>query len=163
MKTKLFAAVLIPAAFSLFALSGCEMPEIAFYYALTVNPSKTAVKVGETIDIALTYENIFRRDICIELTEEATFHNYGLKDILYYQVLPKNEQPNWVLEDIGIDIDQRTKKTIEKDAIISRTVKHTFDKLGNYAIHLAMFYYLDGENKMTDIYSQPVQIKVRLL
>jgi hypothetical protein len=163
MKTKLFAAVLIPTAFSLFGLVGCiwYAGDLELY-SITVNPSKTSVRVGETINIVVTYEHASDGDSVIELTEEATFRNYELEDILYVKVLLKGEKPNWVFE--YPDIEQRTQKTIKKDAIISRTVKHTFKKRGNCTIHSAMFYYCSSEYypdiPMQCIRGKPLNIKV---
>ena len=165
-KKNVCTSVLFLAVLPLFTLTGCRLldtdkeneQKYGLKYAFTVKPSKTTVKVGETINIVVTFENKSGKDLSIELTSVDTIRNYELEDILSVVVFSSYEKkPNWVLE--AVAVDSRTKKTIEANAIITRTVPYTFTKWGNYKIYSVMFFYLDGD--LIQIDGKPVQIKVR--
>lgn len=136
---------------------------------LVVTPSKTIVKNGETIEITATLKNLSGKDIFIELTEEATAKNYELEDILYIAVVPANIEWFWGFEDpIYISWSDllpmpNPKKTIEKDAVITRTVKYTFDKPGNYDIGSMVVFYLDDGERKIDGKSEMFSLKSRLV
>lgn len=126
-------------------------------FELTVTANKTTVNVGETIEITATLKNFSGKDVFIELIEEAT--RYELEDILYIAINPEDLEWSWAFADISVL--QKTKKTIGKDAVITRTVKHTFNETGNYNIDSLVAFYFEGENKRTKIESEPVSIKVK--
>jgi len=148
---------------------------------LVVTPSKTIVENGETIEITATLKNLSGKDIFIELIEEATAKNYELEDILYIAVVPANTDWHWGVEDplliywpepeLQPDLTlprPNSKKTIEKDAVITHTVKYTFDEPGKYDISSMVFFYfddgerkIDGELKMSAIESRRVSVKVK--
>jgi len=146
---------------------------------LVVTPSKTIVKNGETIEISATLKNLSGKDIFIEFIEEATAEKYEeLEDILYIAVVPANTDWHWgitqpvlvswpELESSPLLPVPNPKKTIEKDAFITRTLKYTFDKPGKYDIGSMVVFYLDGERKidgelkMFAIESRRVSVKVK--
>ena len=145
----------------IFSLSACitNKEDKMGDFSLVVTMDKANIRVGDTVEFTVTFRNLSGKNIPIELTDAATYRQADLIEILY-TVYPENETAQW--DEISIAVSPRSKKTLEKDAVIQRTIHQRFDEAGKFNLASLVCFYMDDDVKdFVATYSKPVKIVVK--
>lgn len=125
-------------------------------FSLTVTVDKDELFIGEKVKIIAILKNLSDKEIHIQMSH-TDFKK--LDDMVLIGLFEENEEHDFILTSKG---GPRSKLTIKKEAIITRTVELQVDISGNYEVSsLVVFYIGKGYADPISIISESKKIFVK--
>jgi len=160
MKKRLLSAIICLGVLvvMIFSLGACgrnyEYKEEDF--SLTITVDKTEAKVGDTITVTATLENLSGRNIHIR---KKPSDRRKLKDMIAIGFFPESEEYYWSTNPVS-GLSNRI--TIKKDTVIILTKEFIIEESENYVTDAVIIFFV-GKGYKTDVwvYSEPIKIEIK--